>query len=357
MITISLCMIVKNEEEVLARCLDSIKDAVDEIIIVDTGSTDKTKEIASKYTDKIYEFEWVNDFSAARNEAFSKATKDYQMWLDADDVFPEESLRELIKLKNELDPNVDIVTMNYITHFDENNNPILSATRERLIKREKDYKWIDPVHECIPLIGNVHYSDIYVHHRKPAKEGDKFRNLNIYVALEKSGAELTPRQMYYYARELKDHGLWVNSVYYFEKFLDSGKGWSEDNIATCYNLSICYGVLKDTDKILPILLKSFTYDAPRAEICTEMGYYYKKLNNYTQALKWFKIATGLDAPTSAGFILWDYWGYIPNVECSVCSYNLGDKEAAAMFNEKAAKYKPNSPAIEHNRKLFDAIAK
>ena len=73
MITISLCMIVKNEEKLLARCLDSVAGLMDEIIIVDTGSTDRTKEIAARYTDKIYDFEWVQDFSAARNFAFSKA--------------------------------------------------------------------------------------------------------------------------------------------------------------------------------------------------------------------------------------------------------------------------------------------
>ena len=72
--TISLCMIVKNEENVLDRCLSSIADLMDEIIIVDTGSTDRTKEIASKYTDLIYDFPWINDFSAARNFSFSKAT-------------------------------------------------------------------------------------------------------------------------------------------------------------------------------------------------------------------------------------------------------------------------------------------
>ena len=63
MITISLCMIVKNEEKVLARCLDSIADLMDEIIIVDTGSSDNTKEIAKKYTDKIYDFAWIDDLS------------------------------------------------------------------------------------------------------------------------------------------------------------------------------------------------------------------------------------------------------------------------------------------------------
>ena len=353
MITISLCMIVKNEEKVLKRCLESIKDAVDEIIIVDTGSTDSTKKIAQKYTDKVYDFQWINDFSAARNEAFSKAKMDYQMWLDADDVFPKESLDKLIQLKASLDTNVDIVTMKYITHFDESGAPIMSSTRERLIKREKNCKWTDPVHEFISLTGNILYSDIEVHHLKPKQEGRSRRNLEIYTTLEKSGAELTPRQMYYYARELKDHSLWVNSIYYFEKFLDSCKGWVEDNIAACYSLSICYEALNDRKKILPILLKSFNYDAPRAEICTEIGYYYKRQNNFTQALKWFKIAADLDVPTSAGFILWDYWGYIPSVECCVCSYKLGAIEEAKLFNEKAAKYKPNSAAVGHNRKILE----
>ena len=74
MVTFSLCMIVKNEEAVLDRCLSSIADLMDEIIIVDTGSTDGTKEIAGRYTDRIYDFPWKNDFSAARNFSFSRAT-------------------------------------------------------------------------------------------------------------------------------------------------------------------------------------------------------------------------------------------------------------------------------------------
>ena len=80
-------MIVKNEESVLARCLKSIEPLADEIVIADTGSTDSTKRIASRFTDRVYDFPWNDDFSEARNFSFSKAVMDYIMWMDADDVF------------------------------------------------------------------------------------------------------------------------------------------------------------------------------------------------------------------------------------------------------------------------------
>ena len=96
---ISLCMITKNEENFLEQCLNSVKDLVNEIIIVDTGSTDNTKQIARKFTDKIYDFEWCDDFSAARNESLKYATKDWILILDADEVISKEDhvkIKELI---------------------------------------------------------------------------------------------------------------------------------------------------------------------------------------------------------------------------------------------------------------------
>ncbi len=323
MITISLCMIVKNEEAVLARCLESVKKAVDEIIIVDTGSTDKTKEIAKKYTKKVYDFAWADDFSAARNEAFSKATKDYQMWLDADDIFPSEELKKLLELKKRLTSDIDIVTMKYYTHFDPQGMPINISTRGRLFRREKQFQWEDPIHEYITLVGNIEYTDIIIHHLRNPKEGQSNRNLNIYSKLEANSAAMTPRQLYYFARELKDHGMWAKSVYYFEKFLQTGQGWSEDNIAACHSLALLYNILGDKDKILPILTKSFFYGTPRAEVCSELGYYYKRAKETKTAYAWFKVAANLGEPDTIGFILRDYWGYIPNIECCVCAYELG----------------------------------
>lgn len=357
MITISLCMIVKNEEAVLGRCLESVKDAVDEIIIVDTGSDDKTIEIAKGFTDKVYSFAWVNDFSAARNEAYSKAGMDYQLWLDADDVLPPAQREKLIALKHSLKPDVDIVTMKYHTHFAADGSPTLTSTRERLTRRDKNYKWQDPVHECIPLIGNILYTDIEIWHKKEREEGVSTRNLDIYGALEVQGKPLTPRQQYYFARELKDHGSYAKSVYYFEKFLDGGQGWGEDNIAACFSLAICHKALGDSGKILPALLKSFLYDSPRAEICCELGYYYKGKSDYKTALGWFRTAADMEQPDALGFILRDYWGYIPNIECCVCCCELGAYGKAKEYNERAAAFKPDNEAVAINRRVLQQFDK
>lgn len=215
---ISLCLIVKNEEKFLSRCLENAIQFADEIIIVDTGSTDRTKEIAEKFTDKIFDFEWISDFSAARNFAFSKATMDYQMWLDADDVIPEKSVKEINELKKELNDDIEIVTMKYVLSFDQDNNPAFFSTRERLFKKSKNYQWIDPVHECIPLIGNIHYTDIEIWHKKEGSEVASTRNIDIYRALEENGKEFSARQLYYYARELKDHNEAAKAIAFFENF-------------------------------------------------------------------------------------------------------------------------------------------
>lgn len=115
MITISLCMIVKNEEQVLSRCLDSLAGLMDEIIIVDTGSCDRTREIAARYTDKIYDYIWKDDFADARNFAFSKASMEYIYTADADEVLDDENREQFRLLKEAMVPEVEIVQMKYVT--------------------------------------------------------------------------------------------------------------------------------------------------------------------------------------------------------------------------------------------------
>ena len=114
MISIGLCMIVKDEEAILRRILAPMSKLVDKIYICDTGSVDKTKEIAREFTDEVYDFLWKDDFSAARNFITEKADTDYWMWLDADDVIRQEEWRKLMDLKRRLDmERPDVVMMKY----------------------------------------------------------------------------------------------------------------------------------------------------------------------------------------------------------------------------------------------------
>src|SRR5690625_3830804 len=117
MMTVSLCMIVKDEEQTIARCLQSVAHFVDEIVIVDTGSSDGTKAICRRFTDRLLDFPWIDDFSAARNFSFSKATKDFILWLDADDVISEADQKKFIDLKKSLTPDVNAVSMKYELTF------------------------------------------------------------------------------------------------------------------------------------------------------------------------------------------------------------------------------------------------
>lgn len=173
-ISVSLCMIVRDEEAHLKRCLESITGVIDELIIVDTGSMDRTKEIAETFEAKIYDFEWIDDFSAARNYAFSKATKDYILWLDADDVVAPEEREHLLLLKKNLDPDVDGVSMLYHQSFDDNEHVTSTLRCNRLVRSRSDFLWHDAVNDYLVVNGTIQHSDISIHHKKTLKQQHVF---------------------------------------------------------------------------------------------------------------------------------------------------------------------------------------
>lgn len=348
--TISLCMIVRNEEDTLRRCVESARPVVDEIIIVDTGSTDNTRAIAAELTPNAFDFQWIDDFSAARNFAFSKATKEYILHLDADDVLLPEDQKKFLAHKAQLTADVDAIMMGYNVGFDAQGNVTLHYARERMVRRDRGFRWHEPVHEYLETGGNVVHWDVNITHSKlhPTPAG---RNLNIYEKRVANGETLSPRAQYYFARELYYNNQHARAVAMFQQFLDGGQGWVEDQINACLMMAHCQAALGDQQGRLQSLTHSFVYDLPRAEICCDLGYLYKQKADFRRAAYWFDTALRLERPTT-GFLQTDYYGYIPAIELCVCHDRLGNKELACQFNEQAAGFKPNDAAIRLNRDYF-----
>ena len=288
MISISLCMIVKNEEQVLARCLESVKDLMDEIIIVDTGSTDKTKEIAAKYTDKIYDFEWISDFSAARNFAFSKASCDYIYSADADEVLDEENYAKFKALKVGMLPEIEIVQMKYgnqlqfntIYNFDEEYRP-------KLFKRLREFVWEAPIHETVRLEPVIYDSDIVITHLPTSEHAG--RDLQAFKKAVEGGYTLPKRLHNIYAKELfiagSDEDV-VDAMPLFEGFILE-EGRSVDELCEAF-LVVARGarICKDAVKFLKNITKVIG-ESPCSEAYYEMGEFFLMQEDYAEAVLWF----------------------------------------------------------------------
>lgn len=354
LITISLCMIVKNEEDVLERCLSSVKNIVDEINIIDTGSNDKTKEIARQYTDKVFDFEWIDDFAAARNFSFKQATKDYILWLDADDILLERDQNKLIKLKKESTPSFDAVLMDYHLSLDERGEVTFSLKRNRLLKRERQFRWIGAVHEYIAVNGHIKESDIAVTHNSLHHDSD--RNLLIYEKRLAREESFSPRDLFYFANELTDHQMFKRAIHFYEKFLATEQGWVEDNIAACGKLASCYSELGQPENELESIFRSFTYDRPRPEFCCRLGYHFLQKDDSHTAVFWYELATQ-STQSKMGFVNTAYYTWLPHLQLCVCFDRLGDYELAYHHNEIARSYRPTDPRTLHNKRYLEPIIK
>jgi glycosyltransferase involved in cell wall biosynthesis len=290
-------MIVRNEEESLAKCLDCLKDVMDEIIIVDTGSADRTKEIAAAYTSHIYDYEWREDFSAARNFAFSKATGDYIYSADADEVLDSDNQQKLSNLKQALLPEVEIVQMIYVTR--DKNHPTENFERDyrpKLFKRLRSFTWIEPIHETINLNPVVYDSDIeIIHMPKGGYESHAGRDLKLFRKVVQDmiadNRFMSDRLNMMYIRELYKAGETCDLEYALEylELLLAHKSAQNDPV-TCRQivavLMKAYRLKGDGVSLLRLCLKPEAASA-NAEMCMELGHYFMDNNDYGEAAEWF----------------------------------------------------------------------
>lgn len=349
---LSLCMIVKDEEECLGRCLESVGEAADEIVVVDTGSTDATKRVAARYTQKVFDLPWTDDFSAARNAAFARATKPYLLWLDADDVLDERAREELIALKPRLDGTVDAVFLPYLYAFHEDGAPALVFERERIVRRDAGFRFEGRVHEAMAVWGNVLHEDIPVRHTRAHSNGR--RNLEIYERVLARGETLCARDAYYYARELSDCGETERAVRAFGDFL-AMDGWIENRLDALVRRGACLEALGRGEEAKRSYLDALAL-SPRAEALCALGALCEREGRPDGAVFWYRAALLCEAPVRTGaFVNPDAYGYEPLMRLCVLLDAQGRHREAREMNERALALRPRDRAALENRAYFARI--
>ncbi len=343
---ISLCMIVKDEAEVLARCLESARPLADEIVIVDTGSTDGTREIAESYADVLRDFVWRDDFAAARNYAFSLASGDYLMWLDADDVLPQAESGQIAALRELLvRESPDMVFCPYEAGG-------LVYYRERFLRHGVGFSWVGRVHECIVPRGKIIKCGLRVVHLPPPKPYSA-RNLEIYRKWERE-EKLSGRDLFYYGRELYYHGHTQEAARKLEEML-AGEGWYVNKIEACKVLAECYLREDRPQRAREALLLSFVYGAPRASVLCRLGSLDMEKGDLRGAVFWYRAALlAEDHAPEGDFELPACRSLTPLLQLVVCHWRLGERAEALACHKKTEELAPAHPSVVYNHKFFAA---
>ncbi|HLD16071.1 MAG TPA: glycosyltransferase [Candidatus Nanoarchaeia archaeon] len=212
--SISVCLIVKDEELLLEQCLSSVKDLADEIIVaVDSRTKDSTRDIAKRFTSNVFDFKWNDDFSEARNLVIEKATKDWIFFIDGDEIIAKEDVE---KIKNLTKSNeflaYSFLQVTYTNNASMENffeakdylkkgfNGAISCNIVRLFKKDPDFRFVGNVHEyieeSIEKKGKIFRTNIPIHHYQELKGADFFKKKQLdYLELYEKDIESYPNKV------------------------------------------------------------------------------------------------------------------------------------------------------------------
>lgn len=338
--TLSVCMIVKNEETYLARSLRSIRDVADEIIVVDTGSTDKTKDIATAFGAKLYDLPWTGDFSVARNYSIRQASADWILILDADEVISGKdgtTLQKLISKKAGTLSAYTIMTRNYVNNVsligwtrnggdypEEQGSGWVQSTKVRLFPNRKNVSFTDPIHESleaslqkarIPVLP----CPVVIHHYGKLDQAKELQKGEDYYQLGKIKYQSDPASMIYIYELAKQAqvldkceeaaDLWLKLI----TLLDQNRG----------------------TKAYSELAKTMNTSQPEAEIYTQLAAACLSLNLFDQALNASRQAMSFNIHLKEYIMIY--------VQCEIIAGSL--QEAFSTLNTLYQKTPDYPPAL------------
>ena len=296
---VSLAMIVKNEERDLPRCLTSLGELCDEKIIVDTGSTDATAQIAHDAGCLVYYHPWENSFSDARNKSLSHARRRWTIWMDADDILetPWPEVRDLLNK-----PGADTYAMNIAYGGSV-------FQHQRLFLTGKKVRFVSMVHEY-PIIDGLAsaHSGMTVRHATEPSPVKKRESRNVLLTERQviCGPGV-PRHWFYHGNALREAGRLAEAVEAYERYLSIGT-WADEMSIAARHLGHCHLDLGDRKKARAAFLRSVEIDGRWAETYFDLGMSSYSQGQLDESIRWFSLAASCKLHDSPLFKQPMYYG-------------------------------------------------
>lgn len=397
---IAACMIVKNSEGSIERCLDSIRPFVDEVNIYDTGSTDKTLTILAalnkkthvwhdpsigafvpkptKKADKerinevplapikVQKGEWREDFAWARTQSFAMASEDCEwfIWMDDDDeVIGAQHLRQIAMGAH---PNTDGFVVYYDYAQDENGMTMCQLWRERLIRRTPDGEWINPIHEVwLPHgeTGAANYVGLpkellRYKHSRPVDRYENDRNLKILEVhaqgFRDRGEPLDLRTKAYLGSELAALGRPAEAVPHFTDYLEDPRSTTNDERSQCFHkLAMCLSMLGQTDAALNVEFDAIKERDDWTENLVGLSEAFWVKGNIERSMEWAKRAIEKGMPQSPMILNPLELELLPRIRMAECLGALGRFDDARAYLQQAFMIRPGDPQLTEMGQRFD----
>jgi glycosyltransferase involved in cell wall biosynthesis len=356
-VNVSIALIVRNEERTLGRCLGSIRDAVDEIVVVDTGSTDRTREIASRFTDRIFDFAWHDDFSAARQYAFDRATGEWVGWLDADDAVV--NAGRIRGLAAGAAPDVGLFHWRYVVDRDRWGNPRCEFWRERLVRNDGSFRWSGRVHEVLETRrrwSSVQSPEVVVEHRPIKGHGAERgrRNLDILEAeYAERGRSSPPRMRYYLAREHADHGNLEEATMFYRSYLRVAERGDESYLARIQlaDLQLRGGHYNQASNTLLLALKVCPHWPDAYYRLARIAYFQR---DWHTVVHWTEVGRAMPRPDTLQIINPLDYSFNWIIYFTNALFHLGEVEEGLAWTRRALEICPDDGWHLENLRVYGA---
>ncbi len=350
--SISICIIAKNEESCIERCLKSIKPLNAEIVVVDTGSTDTTKDIASRYTSSVYDFKWIDDFSAARNYSIQKANNDWILIMDCDEWITDFDQTSILSFMSEHSDKIGLVNHNNIMDAD-NPNDLYNISLERFFNRNY-YHYIGNIHEQIKPIKNSEYKtfpiSITVYHdgycTAQVNSQDKFKRNVSLLKKQLTNNPSDPYLLFQIGQSYFQAKQYEQAINYYEKALSQSLNYkSTATQMLVYSWINCLNELHRSDEALSIL-PYYEDLCQYADFPLLMGHVYTNLGQYIQAMSEYLKAMTISQYHQAGAN-----SFLPLYHIGNINHALGNVEMAQTMYIKCGDYAPALQALKKLQEL------